>query len=256
MAISSFALFAGFCSNFLILPCFAADSLDAVSRIDSATYQRVVDENLGLRKEQDRLEAETGDLRRKNASLLLDVQDLERKRDQLTAIISQLKTPEETKAEIARLRTEKQVLLREIERLRQALTTANQYSTNNLALPAPATGSDLFRKVEKENADLRQELAKARESTMTVSAGKEALSKNEAALKVEVAQLTGQCKKTAADLEGAKRREVAMRKALEEQARKAFEADKELKLVKSQVAAKVPPQDAPRPRAPAPHQTN
>lgn len=198
-------------------------------RIDSATYQKVVDENLDLRKEQARLEAEAGELRRKNASLLLDVRDLERKRDQLTSLISQLKTPDETRSEMAKLQSEKLVLIREIERLRQVVGASVPPPTNSIPASAPTTGSALFRKVEKENADLRMELAKVREASLNASVVKEVAVKGEASLKLEVARLTEQCKTVSVDLENTRRREAAFKKALEVQARKALEAEAQRK---------------------------
>jgi tetratricopeptide (TPR) repeat protein len=215
----------------LSLPAYAQGDVSG-GRIDSGTYQRVVDENLELRKEQARLEVEAGELRRKNAALLLDVQDLERKRDQLTVLISQLKTPEETRSEMARLQSEKLVLVREIERLRQALmATAAPPSSNvppPVAAPAPATGSDLFLKIEKENADLRLELARVRESALNESVGRTVATTNEAILKVAVGDLTAQVKQARTELAALQKREAGLKKALDTQARKTFEAEKKV----------------------------
>ena len=215
---------------FLLLSITALAQGDvSVGRIDSATYQRVVEENLELRKEQARLEVEAGEVRRKNAALLLDVQDLERKRDQLTVLISQLKTPDETRSEMARLQSEKLVLVREIERLRQVLVATVAPPSTNLPPPAvaasPAPGSDLFRKIEKENADLRQEVARARESAMNESVGRTVATTNEAILKTAVAELTGQVKQAQAELASLQKREAALKKGLEAQAKKTFEAE-------------------------------
>jgi tetratricopeptide (TPR) repeat protein len=206
-------------------PSFAQTDV-AAGPIDSATYQRVVEENLDLRKEQARLDVEAGTLRRKNAALLLDVQDLERKRDQLTVLVSQLKTPEETRVEITRLQSEKLVLVREIERLRQALAAVDVPHSPNLPAPvaAPASGSDLFRKIEKENADLRIEVARARESALNESVGRAVVSKNETSLKEQVVELSARVKQTQSDLEILQKREAAYKKAIEEQAKRAFVA--------------------------------
>ena len=212
---------------FLLLPLASpAQSDGAAVRIDASAYQRVVDENLALRKAQAQSEGEADELRRKNASLLVDVQDLERKKDQLSVLVSQLKTPVETQSELARLQSEKLVLVREIERLRRALVATVPPPTNMApAAVAPAAGSDLFRKVERENADLRLELAKARETTLNETVAKELLSKSESGQRALALQLTAQCQKVAADLEVARRRESALKKALEVQAKKAFAAE-------------------------------
>jgi hypothetical protein len=226
-------------SCLLIAPVHA-QAQGAGMAIDSATYQRVVDENLDLRKEQARLERELGDLRRRNASLSLDVQDLERKRDQLTALVGQLKTPDEQKTELARLQAEKLVLVREIERLRQSLEVATRPVVTHAvevapATPAPAAGSDLFRKLEKENADLRVELAKTRETTLNESVAKELLGRREGELRSQVETLTATHKREAEALAVAQRREAALKKALETQARKAFDASEGLRAAKAEM---------------------
>ncbi len=218
----------GLCLAFLFA-CASAPAQSSDSRIDASAYQKVVDDNLDLRREQARLESEAGELRRKNASLLLDVRDLERKRDQLTLLISQLKTPDETRSDMAKLQSEKLVLIREIERLRQVMVSSIPPPINSVPVSAPTTGSALFRKVEKENADLRMELAKVKESSLNESVGREVAVKGEALLKQEVARLTEQCKTVSADLENTRRREAAFKKALEVQARKVLEAEAQRK---------------------------
>jgi tetratricopeptide (TPR) repeat protein len=221
----------------LSFPSFAQTD-GSVGSIDSAPYQRVVDENLELRKEQARLEVEVGALRRKNAALLLDIQDLERKRDQLTVLVSQLKTPDETRVEMTRLQSEKLVLVREIERLRQALTAADAPHSPNLPAPVitPAQGSDLFRKIEKENADLRIEVARARESAMNESVGRAVVSKNETSLKEQVVELSARVKRIQSDLETLQKREAAYKKAIEEQAKRAFVAEKKAESLKGEAS--------------------
>ena len=108
-------------------------------RIEASAYQRLVDENLELRREQARREAEAGELRRRNASLLVDVQDLERRNNQFAVVMAQLKTPEDIKTEVARLESEKQGLIREIERLRRALAEAMQPASNSVPVPNAIT---------------------------------------------------------------------------------------------------------------------
>lgn len=210
----------------LLLPAIAQTSA-VPARIDASAYQRVVEENLDLRKEQSRMDGEMGVLRRKNASLLLDIQDLERKRDQLTALVAQLKTPDELAAQMARLNTEKVVLVREIERLRESLAASIPPATNLVPVAVtPAPGSDLFRKLERENADLRQDIAKARATGMNESVAKEIVQKNEIVLTAEVSRLKAENKVIAAELESYRRREAGLKKAVELQAKKAFDADK------------------------------
>jgi chromosome segregation ATPase len=215
---------------FSISCCALAQTSSVPARIDAAMYQGVVEENLDLRKEQARLEGEAGTLRRKNATLLLDIQNLERKRDQLTALVAQLKTPDELAAQMARLNAEKVVLVREIERLRESLAASAMPVTNSLpAAVMPAPASDLFRKLERENADLRQDMARTRATSMNESVAKEVAQKSEASLKEEVSRLEAQYKGAATELESLRRREVALKKALELQAKKAFDAENAMK---------------------------
>lgn len=234
-AVLGISLVAGFS------PHLSAQTPSEPARIDAATYQRVVEENLDLRKEQARMEGEVSTLRRKNAGLLLDIQDLERKRDQLTALVAQLKTPDELAAQMARLNSEKVVLIREIDRLRESLASAvTPASVTNPAPVAvvPAPGSDLFRKLERENADLRQDLARARATGMNEAVTKEIAQKSEMVLKTEVARLDAQYKAVAAELETLRRREGSLKKAVENQAKKTFEAEKALKKAREDEARK------------------
>lgn len=215
-----------------------SDLVPSSARIDPAAYQRVVDENLELRKAQVKAEAECGELRRNNASLLVDIQDLERRKTQLTLLMSQLKTPEETKADLARLQSEKQVLIREIDRLHRALADVTPPASNAVPVSAPALGSDLFRKIEKENADLRQDLAKTRELLQVGTAAKASLEKSQVSQQAEFTRLSESVRKYEAELDVARRQDASMKKALESQARKAFEADSVLKAIKDEQARK------------------
>lgn len=219
--------------------CAFAQESAPLTRIDAVTYQRVVEENLDLRKEQARIETEASALRRKNANLLLDIQDLERKRDQLTALVAQLKTPDELAFQMARLNAEKVVLIREIERLRESLAVSASPVTNMLpAVAAPASNSDLFRKLEQENADLRQEMAKARAMGMNEAVAKEIAQKGEITLKSEAARRDSQYRSATEELEALRRHEAALKKALEAQAKKAFDADAALKKTRESLAFK------------------
>lgn len=205
------------------------------SRIESSAYQRVVDENLELRREKLKMEADVGDLRRRNAALLVDLQDLERRNNQFASLMSQLKTPEELKADVARLQSEKQVLIREIDRLHRALAEVTPPPSNSVPVMSPAPGSDLFRKIEKENADLRQDLAKVREALQNETGAKTALSRSDVSMKNEIARLSGERKTVDAELTAIIRREASLKKALDVQARKAFEAEKAAREAKEQL---------------------
>jgi len=219
----------------MVVSASAQISTPSSARIDPSAYQRLVDENLELRREKLKMEAEDGELRRRNATLLVDVQDLERRNNQFAVLMSQLKTPEEMKAEVARLQSEKLILIREIDRLHRALADVTPPPSNSVPVSLPMPGSDLFRKIEKENADLRQDLAKIRETLQNESSSKAVLSKSDSSLKAELAKLSDERRKVDAELGAARRQEAALKKALDGQARKAFEADKAAKEAKEQL---------------------
>lgn len=212
----------------LLAPLARAQSPDAAAspRLDPAAYQRLIDENLDLRREKTRVEAEAEGLRRRNAALLVDLQDMERRKNQLTLVMSQMKTPEESRLEIERLQGEKKALVLEMERLRRALAESARAVTNSVPVVAPAPSSDLFRKIEKENADLRQELAGLRASVQNGVKTRDQMLKEESLLKEEMARLTDRNRQAADDLEAARRREAALKKALGAEAKKAFEAER------------------------------
>jgi tetratricopeptide (TPR) repeat protein len=68
-------------------------------------------------------------------------------------------------------------------------------------------------------------MAKARAAGMNESVAKEIAQKSESTLKDEVARLTAQYKETAAELESLRRRETGLKRAMTEQAKKAFDAE-------------------------------
>ncbi len=201
-------------------------------RLDPAAYQRLIDENLTLRREKTRVEAEAEGLRRRNAALLVDLQDMERRKTQLTLVMSQLKTPEESRLEIDRLQSEKKALLLEVERLHRALPEVAVAATNPAPPLVPAQGSDLFRKVEKENSDLRQELASLRESVQIGVKTRDERAKGEALLKAELARLQELNRQGVEALEVTRRREAALKKALGVEAKKVFEAGRVAREIK------------------------
>lgn len=209
-------------------------------QVDPGAYQRIIEENLDLRRQQEKVNREVDDLRRQNAALLLDVQDLERKRDQLAALVTQLKTPDETRHEIARHEAEKIVLIREVERLRQALANVRSAPAPRAvepAAPAPAPGSDLFRKLEQENATLREELVTLRGSLQGEAEAAKRLHERIAKLEAEA----GQREEEAGELRARADREAktaeAFRKAVEKLARHAYQQEQEIQEWKDKLAA-------------------
>lgn len=209
--------------------------------IDPGSYQKVIEENLDLRRDQDRLGREIGELRRQNAALILDVRDLERKRDQLTALMAQLKTPEETKNEIGRLQAENLVLAREVDRLRQAISSIRAMPTNSPApaMPTPGPGSDLFRKLEQENAGLRQELVTIRGAVQSGTSTRDTLRQRVVELESEVKRMAGDAVKAGQAAERSGKVADAFRKAVEKLARHAYQQEREIRDLKEKLAGAV-----------------
>lgn len=206
-------------------------------QVDPAAFQRVIDENLDLRRQQERLARDFDEVRRQNAKLVLDVQDLERKRDQLTALAAQLKTPEDTRNDLARLESEKQVLIREVDRLNRALADLKATPTPATPVLAPAPGSDLFRKLEQENASLRQELLEAQGGLRVETAAGKSLKQRIQELEADVRKRSEEMTKARKDIERLGKVADAFKKAAEKLARRAYQQEKELKDLKDKAVA-------------------
>ena len=226
-----FAPFANFCSIWigLMLAGAAFGQSNAPSAaslaIDAGAYQRVVDENVDLRREQARLTREANDLRRRNASLLLQVQELERKQDALATALAGMQSPEELRTDLERTRKERDTLSREVERIRAEAQASEQPRSPAAAL-SPAPDSDLYRRIERENADLRAQLAKASDSSQSASQARDAAGRRETQLKAQVDGLTAELAVLRHDIDQESAREKVFKAAIVKIARKsaAYEA--------------------------------
>lgn len=207
----------------------------AAQQIDPATYQRVVEENIELRREQERLARDNAELRKQNAGLILDVKELETKREQMAAVIAQLKTPDETRAEIARLQAERATLVTEVSRLRQTLNLVPPALTNAPApSPGPEPGSSLFRKLEQENSDLRDQIAREREALQLETKAREALQGQMTDLQVQLGRMAENDTLLKRNLAQAKTTEGILRKALAKIARKSFLQQEEIEKLRQE----------------------
>lgn len=207
--------------------------------LDAATYERVVSENVDLRREQARLTKEATDLRRRNASLVVQIQDLDRKQEALATAMAGLQAPDELKAEVERLRKDRDTLSREVERIRaeaQAVREAGGSATGAVATASPSPGSDLYRKLERENTELRQQLAHARESTQNEAQAREASGQRGARLEAQVDELERDLAAARREVEQAARREKLLASALVKVARKAQAYEAELKAAANRAA--------------------
>ncbi len=193
--------------------------------IGPESFRRLVDENVNLRQEQARLTREATDLRRRNASLALQVQELERKQESLSSALAGMQSPEELRAELQRLRQSRDALSREVERIRAEASAASP--TNGPAVtPAPAPGSDLYRKLERENAELRVQLGEAREAKQSEAREHQDASRRETQLQARSEELNAELLNARREIEQAAARERQLKLALVSVARKvrAYEA--------------------------------
>lgn len=220
---------------------FLVPVVAAAQQIDPEVYQHVVDENIALRQEQARLTKEDNELRRKIAGLILDVQELERKRDQLTALVAQLRTPDETKNDLMRLQAEHIALAREIDRLRQALsvataTAATVVSSNAVpSVVAPEQGTSLFRKIEHENSELRQQLVSERESLKAAVRTNSLLVAHAGDMQAETVRLSDEVASLKKDLEQSRTKEATVWRAVERIARKSYQQQIEIEKLKEEI---------------------
>ena len=191
--------------------------------IDAGIYQRVVDENVDLRREQARLTRDANDLRRRNASLLLQVQELERKQDALATALAGMQSPAELRAELEKTRKDRDALSREFERLRAEPRGPDQPHPSSVpAALAPSSDSDLYRRIEHENSDLRAQLAKANDSSQSEAKALDAAGQREAQLTAQVEGLTAQLGSLKRDADQQTARERVYKAAIAKVARKAI----------------------------------
>lgn len=121
-----------------------------------ASYEALVRENLQLRGDIEQVARQLRDLRQENAALQLQVRDLEQKRTGLAAALREVRTSDEVAAELTRLRAAKFDAEVQIARLTQELKSGPA-SPAQPSTPQP--GSDLYKRIEKENMEFRARIA-------------------------------------------------------------------------------------------------
>jgi tetratricopeptide (TPR) repeat protein len=213
--------------------------------IDLAAYERVVQENLDLRRAQARLAQDAEELRKANASLLLQIKELEQKRDTLAALLSEVKTPEQTAAELARLRQDRATLMEQVRRLTDALAAPR---SPGAAAAAPAPTSDLVRKLETENHDLRAELVQSKQARQADAAARAALVAEGQSLTGAVQRVSRENADLRAEQDRLRLKQQKLRDALVKVAAKASEYHRELDRLRAEARApKAPPPPAAAP---------
>jgi tetratricopeptide (TPR) repeat protein len=103
-------------------------------------------------------------------------------------------------------------------------------------LPTPEQGSSLFRKIEQENADLRQQLAVEREALQGKTKSHDSLIAQVSEQRGQVERLSREMKDLKQDSRQVKAREAALRKALDKVARQSFQQQEEIARLQAEKA--------------------
>jgi tetratricopeptide (TPR) repeat protein len=148
-----------------------ATSGTAPGSVDAAAYNDLLRDNLDLRRKLTDAAATESRLARENDRLASEVRVLEGQISKLVTSIQELKQKEpsgagtgDMESRLAALEAEKKrlqdslaTIAREAEERRRAAVTAPVQAT---AVPPVEPGSDLFRRTERENLELREKLAR------------------------------------------------------------------------------------------------
>jgi tetratricopeptide (TPR) repeat protein len=177
----------------------AATSAPAVppepAAITVGSYGRLIRENLDLRNQLNDAMETCGELKRENSRLFLQIDQLEAKRRALAASLTELRPGDELQTENAKLRLEKAVLEEELLKLKQDMLAkrAGGEAPAPLTPPpgalVPTPGSDLYRKLEAENADLRKQVEQVREIGRRLSSTRQEMARKEQTLGEDVDRL-------------------------------------------------------------------
>jgi tetratricopeptide (TPR) repeat protein len=150
--------------------------------------------------------------------------------------VAQLRTPEETKNELTRFQAERAVFVKEIERLRQSLNAATSVPSNPPPAVVPEQGSPLFRKIEQENADLRQQLARTREAAQMAEKARSGMTARDAEQRARVEKLSAEINALKKELDQSKAREEAVQRALDKIARKSYQQQEDIEGLEKDLA--------------------
>lgn len=147
---------------------------DRAGGLDAKAYQELIRENLALRKQMEELTGREAAAKREADRLAREVRDLESRIAEFTARIEALNRERAAQRlavspvdpdGMVRLESQLAVAEREKRRLEEELAALRQAAAAGSAAQVTAAvqpGSDLFRQMEKENAALREEIARLR----------------------------------------------------------------------------------------------
>ncbi len=162
---------------------------------DAAAFEGLVRENVVLRREVERALRQLHESRQSQAVLEVQVRDLEQKRTALAASLREVRTADEVLAELARTRADRDALARDNDRLKQRVESMP--TTPPPPPLTPALGSDLFKRIERENLELKVELASLKQTAREAEAARNQLEQ----FKKEQGTLADQSLKEKAELQ-------------------------------------------------------
>lgn len=204
---------------------------------DPAAFEGLVRENVALRREVERALRQLHESRQAQAALEAQVRDLEQKRASLAASLREVRTSDEVLAELARIRSEREALARDNERLKQRLEAASAAVSAPAPAPlAPPPGSDLFKKIERENLDLKVELAALKQSAREVEAAQAKLEELQQERGAQAEQSVRERAELQARMERLQEGKTASDQAVERWSRQAREAAREAESLRARVA--------------------
>ena len=192
-------------------------------------FEGLVRENVVLRREVERALRQLHESRQAQAALEVQVRDLDQKRIALAASLREVRTADEVMAELALIRAERDSLKRDMDRLKERLEPGGTPAAVPPPPVTPPPGSDLFKKIEQENLELKVELASFKQTARESEAARTQLEK----WKIEQSSLVEQTVKEKAELKNRLDQLQEGKKASERQAQV---AEKEAQSLRERVA--------------------
>lgn len=206
----------------------AASAVADPSRL-ARDYERLVKENLDQRAQAEKAQKDLNALRKENAGLLLQVDELEEKRRSLAASLKDLSATGELERQLAAEKARAAGMEAELAALRRQLESGLLTSTGRVAsTPPPGQSSDLYRRLERENTDLRNRLAKELDKQQQTDSARQQTADADTQLKADVARLTREKEEAEARLRELTAAREKDRKVLYLVARKAVQYKNEL----------------------------
>lgn len=212
-------------------------------KINVSAYEDLLRENMELRSSVSTLQQGAQDALSDKQRLENELRDLERQVAESVMLIQQLRQGDgaagsapvqvETDAQIQQLQAEKGALEKQLEAARAQLAAMPV-----AAAPAPQEGSDLFRTLQEENAQLKKQLGEAEGARQAAAADVQALHEQQAKEATGAAEAQGRELTLKADLDAANAKLAQTQKALDKLLERVPAMEKELAQLRDTVDVK------------------